>query len=246
MSSPPGRGRRPRGRGGGGGGRARSGEAELHLAAVSHPGLQPFLLVAGLGGLDVDAGELGEVSHGAPLLDAALEGAGAVDVGVPVLPLLVGRENKTVSLELNEASLDGDANRIAVQQTQQQIVLDPAVELVDDDGVLALVAVEPDVAVGVGLGEDIGVRVLGDGLTGLARARVAPVDEDDGGGVGVPVGRLEGDEGLESLAELDDLDRMVLSNVLHRSAVVDLLGDGLELGPVGLEVEICVHFSSVS
>lgn len=44
----------------------------------------------------------------APLVDPALERREIVDVGVPVLPFFVRRENKSRSQELNETALDGD------------------------------------------------------------------------------------------------------------------------------------------
>lgn len=168
----------------------------------------------------------------APFLDAAFQGSRVVDVGVPFFPRLVGRENKTVSRELNEASLDGDLQRIAVEHAQQQVVGNPAVELVEDDGGLALVVVPPDVLVAVGLGDDVGVRVLLRGLLGLAGAGVSPVDVDLGGGVTVAVLGLDSDESGDAPVVLDEHTGELVGNVGSLGTLLNPVGNGLEIGPV--------------
>lgn len=212
------------------------GEASLLTAGSEHPLLE--LLEFLLGGVIGDL-EFLEADDGAPFLDAALEGS-LVNVGVPFLPLLVRRENKVRSLHLNHASLDGDRKRIAVAQAQEHIVWDPAVELVENDSLLALVAVPPDVAVLVRFGEDEGVGILGDCLAGFAGARLSPVDVDLRGFGGVAILPGSCDEGLDSAVEFDEGDGELLGNLLNVLALLNSVRDVVEISPV---LEVCTFKS---
>lgn len=168
----------------------------------------------------------------APLLDPALEGGTVVNVGVPVRPGLVGREDEAGGLELDEATLDRELQGVAVEDTEQQIVLDPAVELVEDDGVLPLVAVEPDVAVSVRLGEDVGVRVLVGSFASLAGAGLTPVDVDLRDGLTVSVGSLGGLEGLNAPVILDELDGELVGDLGDVVSLLYCSSDSMQVGPV--------------
>lgn len=110
------------------------------------------------------------------LLDPALPGALVLDVGPPLLPGFIARDDEFCSLELHRASLDLQRQRVPVHDTQHEVVAYPAVELVDDYLFLAVIAVEPDCVVTIGFCEDVRVRVFLEGLAGLARAGLAPPD----------------------------------------------------------------------
>lgn len=175
--------------------------------------------------------ELLELDHGAELLDAALECRLVVDVGVPLGPRLVRRENKARSLELRESSLDGDRYLITVEHAQEHVILDPSVELVDEDGLLSVVHVPPEVAVVVGLGEDEGVGIVGCGLAGFARAGLSPEDEDLGGLRGITSLGEDGLEARDAAVEFNVASRVIVGDLAHGCSSLDCIGNGLEVGP---------------
>lgn len=136
---------------------------------AAHVGLLPL----GVPGADVeDLTEFGQ---------AALQGLQVVVLGlylggVPVRPVLVGGNNEASSSKRAASTLELHLHRAVVEQAQQVVVLDPAVELVDDDSGLAVVSLPPDLA--VSLGEEIGVRETGSRRSGLAGSG-GPVEYQD-------------------------------------------------------------------
>lgn len=172
----------------------------------------------------------------AELLDTPLESGEVVDVGVPLFPWLVAGDDEGGRPHVDEPALGLDLERVSVQKSQEGVVLEPTVELVEDDGELSVVAVPPLGAVAVGPGHDEGVRGLHDGLHGLARARGSPVDLDRDPLVGVPL--LSDDELglLDSAVELhvDVGDR--IEDLLLVRAILDHVVRPLKVVPVPIHI----------
>jgi hypothetical protein len=171
-----------------------------------------------------------------------------LDVRVPVLPLFVACEHELSGGHLDEVPLDLDLQRVAVQDAQDEVVLHPAVELVEDDGVLAAVPIPPHGAVAVRLGQDVGPGVLLDGLLGLARPRVTPVDLDRRGDVGIP-GLSEGRTCVADPLGIFERDlRVFLEQFAAVRSPLDSLVGGTDVRPAegyigwkckGLEPDCC-------
>lgn len=161
--------------------------------------------------------------HRPELPDAALQRRLVLDVRVPVLPPLVAREDELGGGHFHKVPLDLDLQRVAVQDAQDEVILHPAVELVEDDSVLSTVPVPPDGPVAVRLGKYVGSGVLLDRFFGLSGARVAPVDGDGGGDVRVP----PLSQGGPRIADTLRIFERDLGMVLEQFAVVRSLLDRL-------------------
>lgn len=101
--------------------------------------------------------------------------------------------------------------------------MDPPVEFVEDDGVLAAVPIPPDGPVAVRFGKYVGPRVLLHSFLCFPGSGVAPVYGDRGGDVGVPA-LSEGGAGIADTLRIFERD---LGVVLEQFAVVRSLFDRL-------------------
>lgn len=82
-----------------------------------------------------------EADDRAELLDSSLEGLGAVDVWIPLLPGFVRGEDELCCAQWHVISLCFYVHRVPVQHAQQRVVREPSVELVEDHGGFSIVTV---------------------------------------------------------------------------------------------------------
>lgn len=121
---------------------------------------------------------------------------------------------------MNETSLDGSLKWATVAQAQEHIVREPPVELVEDNCLLAVVIVPPDLSVLVGTDDNVGVWMVLKGGVGLAASGLAPVDKNLG---------LDGSVTGCGSNLAQTLDSAVVSNVGKWLLLGDLLKTGAGL-----------------
>lgn len=147
------------------------------------------------------------------LPDTPLQSRQVVNVLVPITPLLVARNHELSRGKVHRRALDLDTKGIPVEYSEEEIVLDPTVELVDDDSRLAGITFPPERGLVTRFRETISLGVFGERTPSLASTRGSPVNLNDGGDRGVPRPDKRRPGGDDPTLELERRRRMLLKQL---------------------------------